>query len=126
RPIRDQPHRTASVCPPNPRSYEGIAPGMCQGSKRNSTAVAGPESVRAAASERAHRAEPNWTSLAAACKGRPGERGCEAAGMAVVTLDGIGRNYGAGVAVLSEISLTLEAGEVGFLTGAAGRGIHEV
>src|SRR5204863_151334 len=79
-------------------------------------------SVRAAASERAHRAEPNWTSLAAACKGRPGERGCEAAGMAVVTLDGIGRNYGAGVAVLSEISLTLEAGEFCFLTGAAGAG----
>jgi len=42
--------------------------------------------------------------------------------MAVVTLDGIGRNYGAGVAVLSEISLTLEAGEFCFLTGAAGAG----
>jgi cell division transport system ATP-binding protein len=42
--------------------------------------------------------------------------------MAVVTLDGIGRNYGAEVAVLSEISLTLEAGEFCFLTGAAGAG----
>src|SRR5256885_14278903 len=86
----------SSVCPPNPRSYEGITPGMCQGSKRNSTAVAGPESVRAAASERAHRAEPNWTGLAAACKGRAGGRGCEGAGVAGGTLGGIGRNYGAG------------------------------
>ena len=42
--------------------------------------------------------------------------------MAVVTLDGIGRNYGAGGAVLSEISLTLEAGEFCFLTGAPGAG----
>ena len=42
--------------------------------------------------------------------------------MAVVTLDGIGRNYGGGVAVLSEISLTLEAGEFCFLTGAPGAG----
>jgi cell division transport system ATP-binding protein len=42
--------------------------------------------------------------------------------MAVVTLDGIGRNYGGGGPVLSEISLTLEAGEFCFLTGAAGAG----
>src|SRR5690242_2879469 len=103
-------------------SYEPITPGMCQGSEGNSIAAAETESVRALAGCRAHRAEPNWTSLAAGCKPRPGERGCEAAGMAVVTLDGIGRNYGAGVAVLSEISLTLEAGEFCFLTGAPGAG----
>src|SRR5215468_4264278 len=67
-------------------------------------------------------AGPNWTRSAPACKGRPGERGCEAAGMAVVTLDGIGKSYGAEAAVLSEISLTLEAGDFCFVTGASGAG----
>jgi cell division transport system ATP-binding protein len=42
--------------------------------------------------------------------------------MAVVTLDGIGKSYGAGAAVLSEISLTLEAGDFCFVTGANGAG----
>jgi len=42
--------------------------------------------------------------------------------MAVVTLDGIGKSYGAGAAVLSEISLTLEAGDFCFVTGASGAG----
>jgi cell division transport system ATP-binding protein len=42
--------------------------------------------------------------------------------MAVVTLDGIGKSYGAGAAVLSEISLTLEAGDFCFITGASGAG----
>ena len=42
--------------------------------------------------------------------------------MAVVRLDGIGKSYGGGAAVLSEISLTLEAGDFCFVTGASGAG----
>jgi cell division transport system ATP-binding protein len=42
--------------------------------------------------------------------------------MAVVTLDGIGKSYGAGAAVLSEISLSLEASDFCFITGANGAG----
>ena len=46
----------------------------------------------------------------------------EAAERSVVSLDHIGKRYAAGVPVLSDISLTLEAGGFYFLTGPVGAG----
>jgi cell division transport system ATP-binding protein len=46
----------------------------------------------------------------------------EAAETSVVSLDHIGKRYANGIPVLSEISLTLEAGGFYFLTGSAGAG----
>jgi cell division transport system ATP-binding protein len=42
--------------------------------------------------------------------------------MAVVRLDNIGKSYGAGAAVLHDVSRTLEAGDLCVVTGASGAG----
>jgi len=42
--------------------------------------------------------------------------------MAVVRLDNIGKSYGAGAAVLHDVSLTLEPGDLCVVTGASGAG----
>ena len=42
--------------------------------------------------------------------------------MVVVTLEHIGKRYGAGLPVLTDVSLTLEPGAFHFLTGASGAG----
>lgn len=42
--------------------------------------------------------------------------------MAVVTLEQVGKRYGTGAQILSDVSLTLEAGAFYFLTGASGAG----
>ncbi len=42
--------------------------------------------------------------------------------MAVVRLDNIGKRYGAGAAVLHDVSLTLEPGDLCVVTGASGAG----
>ena len=49
-------------------------------------------------------------------------RAAVAAEMVVVTLEHIGKRYGAGLPVLTDVSLTLEPGAFHFLTGASGAG----